>query len=231
MAQPHDNSAAGEALAQTLLAASTGINDGAARCLAERLFNWQPASVPVTLQALAAELQQDEALQQILGVLRWRFLTRPETQLPEHGCAAPVGFAISGALSDLLIHYCAAPGQLPLREAADAREQHLQAVQQLWRGFTTGFRRLAESDALFRWPGCDQLLLQSIWHDALGYSGAALIRRSLSATTLSDFSGIDDEEMRNACLHSALALGRTLMLAADHIADEEALVARIRQAA
>ena len=67
MAQPHDNSAAGEALAQTLLAASTGINDGAARCLAERLFNWQPASVPVTL---AAELQQDEALQQILGVLR-----------------------------------------------------------------------------------------------------------------------------------------------------------------
>ncbi|MDU6440586.1 MAG: S-methyl-5-thioribose kinase, partial [Pantoea sp.] len=47
---------------------------------------------------------------------------------------------------------------------------------------------------------------------------------------VADMKLIKDEAMRTECIRSCITLGRTLILAADHIEDAEALIARIRQA-
>jgi len=231
MAQHSTSSATtGDNLAQRLLATSPLSASSAARDKAQQLFSWQKTSVPAALQPLVAELVQDGALQRILAALRWRFLTCTETRLPESALMVPTGFAVSQPLTDLLLHYCVAPGWLSPREAADAREQRLLEIQQFWRAFAEHFHQQIAGDPLFSEPGYCPLLLQAIWHDAIGYSGAALIQRVLSAEKLNELAAISDTEMQTACYQHVLTLGRTLMLAAGHIADEEALVARIRQA-
>jgi 5-methylthioribose kinase len=208
---------------------------------------------PEALEPLVASLRHDDALRIAVAGLKHRFFANAEALLhgdihsgsifvadgslksidAEFGYFGPIGFDVGTALGNLLINYCGLPGLLAPREAADGREQRLSDVRDVWIAFAHRFLELAEAkttDVAMAYPGYAQAFLRKVWADTIGYCGTELIRRTVGMSHVADMKLIKDEAMRTECIRNAITLGRTLILAADHIEDVEALLARIRQA-
>lgn len=208
---------------------------------------------PEALEPLVASLRHDDALRIAVAGLKHRFFANAEALLhgdihsgsifvadgslkaidAEFGYFGPIGFDVGTALGNLLINYCGLPGLLAPREAADGREQRLSDVRDVWNAFAHRFLELAEAkttDVAMAYPGYAQAFLRKVWADTIGYCGTELIRRTVGMSHVADMKLIKDEAMRTECIRNAITLGRTLILAADHIEDVEALLARIRQA-
>lgn len=212
--------------------------------LAQQLLThavWRAPDQPVTLAGDQSDSpfsfsrtpawQQDKAQRLALASLQLRFLTHCETRLAS-GHHGPMGFDVGSALADLLINYCGLPGLLPPREAADAREQRLSDVHALWDSFAHHFVAQFGQHPQDEFAGTEAagLFLQQVWTDAIGYCAVGLLRRSAGAARLADFCAIRDDAMRADCVSHCRTLGSALLLAAPHIADADALIARIRQA-
>ena len=210
-------------------------------------------SYPQALEPLVASLRDDEALRIAVAGLKHRFFAHAEALLhgdihsgsifvadnslkaidAEFGYFGPIGFDVGTALGNLLINYCGLPGLLAPREAAEGRELRLNDVREVWNTFAARFLALAQektTDVALACPGYAQAFLRKVWADTIGYCGTELIRRTVGMSHVADMKLIKDEAMRTECIRSCITLGRTLILAADHIEDAEALIARIRQA-
>jgi len=210
-------------------------------------------SYPQALEPLAASLRSDDALKIAVAGLKHRFFAHAEALLhgdihsgsifvadgslkaidAEFGYFGPIGFDVGTALGNLLINYCGLPGLLAPREAAEGRELRLNDVREVWNTFAARFLALAEektTDVAMAWPGYAQAFLRKVWADTIGYCGTELIRRTVGMSHVADMKLIKDEAMRTECIRSCITLGRTLILAADHVEDVDALIARIRQA-
>ncbi|WP_413721489.1 S-methyl-5-thioribose kinase [Sodalis sp. RH24] len=207
---------------------------------------------PPSLTDEVAAIQGDSALKAAVAGLKHRFLSQAQALLhgdvhsgsifvaagrlkvidAEFGYYGPMGFDLGTAMGNLLLNYCGLPGLLALREAAGAREQRLRDVRALWQAFAEGFLGLAvekSRDIMLAEPGYARRFLQQVWTDAVGYCGTELIRRTIGFAHVADLDTITDEAMRHQCQRQALSLGKTLILAAAHIPDVDALLARIRQ--
>ncbi|CCK07974.1 5-methylthioribose kinase [Cronobacter sakazakii 696] len=150
----------------------------------------------------------------------------------EFGYFGPVGFDVGTAIGNLLLNYCGAPGQLGIREAADAREQRLIDIATLWHTFTERFQTLAREktrDAALAEPGYASEFLKKVWADAIGFAGTELIRRSVGLSHVADIDTIRDEEMKLSCLRHAIGLGKALILLAPRIESADEFIARVRQ--
>ncbi len=226
--------------------------------ITEDLFFTEPYRVhernayPPALEAEVASLRGDGALKAAVAGLKHRFFSKAEALLhgdvhsgsvfvaegrlkvidAEFGFYGPIGFDLGVAIGNLLLNYCGLPGLLAMREAAAGREQRLRDARELWLAFNEGFLALAAeqtADVMLAEPGYAQQFLSQVWQDAVGYCGTELIRRTIGFAHVADLDGITDEAMRHECQRHALSLGRTLILAAAHIPDADALIARIRQ--
>lgn len=226
--------------------------------ITEELFFNEPYEVherngyPRALEPLVATLRTDDELRHKVAGLKHRFLSNAEALLhgdvhsgsifvaegslkvidAEFGYYGPIGFDVGSALGNLLLNYCALPGLLAPREAADVREKRLNDVRITWQSFAEEFLTLAAEksrDRALAYPGYAAEFLKKIWRDTLGYCGTEAIRRTVGMSQIADFKSIQDEAMKVECFRQAIALGRMLILAADHIEDIEALIARVRQ--
>lgn len=197
-------------------------------------------------------LRDDRALKLAVAGLKHGFLSKAEALLhgdihsgsifvaegrlkaidAEFGFYGPIGFDVGTAIGNLLLNYCGLPGLLAPREAAAGRERRLEDIRTLWQTFSTRFLALRDnesSDPALAESGYAALFLQQVWRDAVGYCGTELIRRTIGLAHVADLDGIQEAEARLACQRHAISLGRTLVLAAPHIADVDALLARVRQ--
>lgn len=197
-------------------------------------------------------LRDDRALKLAVAGLKHGFLSKAEALLhgdihsgsifvaegrlkaidAEFGFYGPIGFDVGTAIGNLLLNYCGLPGLLAPREAAAGRERRLEDIRTLWQTFSARFLALSESescDPALAESGYAALFLQQVWRDAVGYCGTELIRRTIGLAHVADLDGIQETEARLACQRHAISLGRTLVLAAPHIADVDALLARVRQ--
>lgn len=213
----------------------------------------QRNNYPAALEPLVASLRHDNALRIAVAALKHRFFANAEALLhgdihsgsifvaegslkaidAEFGYFGPIGFDVGTAIGNLLINYCGLPGLVAPREAADAREQRLADVHDIWSTFSARFLQLAKektTDIALGYPGYAQAFLRKVWADTIGYCGTELIRRTVGMSHVADMKLIKDVAMRTECLRNAITLGRTLILAADHVEDVDALIARIRQA-
>ncbi|ROR06768.1 S-methyl-5-thioribose kinase [Erwinia sp. JUb26] len=207
---------------------------------------------PRELERLAEALRDDEELKVAVAGLKHRFFSHAEALLhgdihsgsifvaegrlkvidAEFGFYGPIGFDIGTAIGNLLISYCAAPGLLVPREAADAREQRLNDVRDTWNSFAEGFLALAaekSTDRALATPGYAREFLGKVWRDTIGYCGTELIRRTVGMSQVADIKNIDDRAMQVECVRQAITLGRSLILLANHVPDIDALIMRIRQ--
>ncbi|MDY4326375.1 S-methyl-5-thioribose kinase [Pectobacterium brasiliense] len=197
-------------------------------------------------------LRDDRALKLAVAGLKHGFLSKAEALLhgdihsgsifvaegrlkaidAEFGFYGPIGFDVGTAIGNLLLNYCGLPGLLAPREAAAGRERRLEDIRTLWQTFSARFLALSESescDPALVESGYAALFLQQVWRDAVGYCGTELIRRTIGLAHVADLDSIQEAEARLACQRYAISLGRTLVLAAPHIADVDALLARVRQ--
>ncbi len=207
---------------------------------------------PATLESFVAELRNDNELKIAVAELKHRFLSHAQALLhgdihsgsifvtqdslkaidAEFGFYGPIGFDVGTAIGNLLINYCALPGLLSAREAADGREQRLTDVREVWQAFASRFLELAAAktrDQALAWPGYAEVFLQQVLRDTIGFCGTELIRRTVGISQVADIKKIASEPMRDECLRHAISLGRALILAAPHIQDIDALIARVRQ--
>ncbi|KAA9002466.1 S-methyl-5-thioribose kinase [Affinibrenneria salicis] len=152
----------------------------------------------------------------------------------EFGFYGPIGFDVGSALGNLLLNYCGLPGLLRADAAGVAREQRLQDVRALWQTFSDRFLALCGSECrepALGAPGYAGRFLQQVWHDALGYCGTELIRRTIGLAHVADLDGIVDGDARAAAQRHALALGRVLIITAPQLADMQALLDAVRRCA
>jgi len=207
---------------------------------------------PPELEEFVATLRDDAELKIAVAGLKHRFLSQAEALLhgdihsgsifvtqdslkaidAEFGFYGPIGFDVGTALGNLLINYCALPGLLAAREAADGREQRLTDVREVWQAFAGRFLALAAEktrDQALAYPGYGEAFLQKVLQDTIGFCGTELIRRTVGISQVADIKKIDHQPMREECLRHAISLGKTLILAAPHVQDIDALIARIRQ--
>ena len=150
----------------------------------------------------------------------------------EFGYFGPIGFDVGTAIGNLLLNFCGLPGHLGIRDAAAAREQRLTDIQELWNTFAERFQALANEktrDAALGAPGYASAFLKKVWHDAIGFCGTELIRRSVGLSHVADIDTIQDKAMRHECLRHAITLGKALIVIAERIDSAEELVARVRQ--
>ncbi|MBA5205991.1 S-methyl-5-thioribose kinase [Pectobacterium aroidearum] len=197
-------------------------------------------------------LRDDKALKLAVAGLKHGFLSKAEALLhgdihsgsifvaegrlkaidAEFGFYGPIGFDVGTAIGNLLLNYCGLPGLLAPREAAAGRERRLEDIRTLWQTFSARFLALSDNesrDPALAESGYAALFLQQVWRDAVGYCGTELIRRTIGLAHVADLDSIQETEARLACQRHAISLGRTLVLAAPHIADVDALLARVRQ--
>ncbi|MFH8133542.1 S-methyl-5-thioribose kinase [Pantoea osteomyelitidis] len=209
-------------------------------------------SYPAALEDLVVGLRHDHPLKIAVAGLKHRFFADAEALLhgdihsgsifvadgslkaidAEFGYFGPIGFDVGTALGNLLINYCALPGLLAPREAAEGRELRLNDVREVWNTFAARFLALAAektTDVALAYPGYAQTFLRKVWIDSVGYCGTELIRRTVGMSHVADMKNISDEAMRTECIRSAITLGKTLIIAAPYIDDIDALIARIRQ--
>jgi len=207
---------------------------------------------PPALEEYVATLRADTELKIAVAGLKHRFLSHAEALLhgdihsgsifvkqdslkaidAEFGFYGPIGFDVGTALGNLLLNYCALPGLLAAREAAAGREQRLTDVREVWQAFAGRFLALVAEktrDQALAYPGYGAAFLQKVLQDAIGFCGTELIRRSVGLSSVADMQSIDHQPMREECLRHAISLGKTLILAAPHVQDIDALIARIRQ--
>jgi len=197
-------------------------------------------------------LRQDKALRLAVAGLKQGFLSKAQALLhgdvhsgsifvakgklkvidAEFGFYGPIGFDVGSVIGNLLLNYCGLPGLLPPRDAADAREQRLKDIHQLWIGFSERFLALAKQhtrDSSLAVEGYAELFLQQVLADAVGYAGSELIRRTIGLAHVADLDSIDDEGMRLHCQQQALKLGRSLILSVDLLGNIDDVIARVRQ--
>ncbi|RWR02575.1 methylthioribose kinase [[Pantoea] beijingensis] len=209
---------------------------------------------PLALEEQAAELRDDAELKIAVAGLKHHFFSHAEALLhgdihsgsvfvtpnslkaidAEFGFYGPIGFDVGTAIGNLLLNYCALPGLLSPREAADAREQRLADVRELWNAFAERFLSLAKEksrDHALAYPGYAAAFLQKVWQDTIGFCGTEAIRRTVGMSQIADMTQIDNAVMRTECLRNAIVLGRSLILAAKHVENIDALIARVRQSA
>lgn len=195
-------------------------------------------------------LREDRALKRAVAALKHGFLTKAEALLhgdvhsgsifvaegklkvidAEFGFYGPIGFDVGSALGNLLLNYCGVPGLLGAEAAKIARSQRLEECVTLWRTFAERFTVLCAEqgrEPALAADGYAELFLRQVWHDAVGYCGSELIRRTIGLAHVADLDSIADNQARLTAKRHALALGRALIVEAGDIADPKALLTRI----
>lgn len=174
-------------------------------------------------------------------------ITESDTRVidPEFAFYGPMGFDIGKLLGNLLLSYFSQDGHEARPGERDAyRDWILHIVEEVWTLLARRFVALwdgprrgdAYPPALFAGPaGADSLraaqagFMRALLTDALGYAGAAMIRRTLGLAHNIDFELIADPDRRAACERLNLELARELILGAPSIPGWAEVTARARQ--
>ncbi|AWB44012.1 S-methyl-5-thioribose kinase [Paenibacillus sp. CAA11] len=183
----------------------------------------------------AEALWEDHELHLEVALLREKFLTHGEALLhgdlhtgsifitqestkvidPEFAFYGPMGFDIGAVLANLLLNYCAQPGWSPDENVlSERRSWLLKSVEEVWQQFETNFRKVWNQDALdplAKTPGYQDIYLQKVLRDTIGYTGAKMIRRIVGLSHVADVDTISDDTLRHEAKVAALHIGKALI--------------------
>ncbi|MCG7384866.1 S-methyl-5-thioribose kinase [Paenibacillus sp. ACRRY] len=183
----------------------------------------------------AEALRTDGSLHLEVALLREKFLTHGQALLhgdlhtgsifatpestkvidPEFAFYGPIGFDVGAVLANLLLNYASLPGWIQNEiELRDRETLMLDMVRDVWNEFETRFRALWESDLVdpvAKAPGYQDLYVQQLFRDSIGFAGAKMVRRIVGLAHVADIDTIQDATERERAQRKALAIGKTLI--------------------
>ncbi|MDP9698864.1 S-methyl-5-thioribose kinase [Paenibacillus polysaccharolyticus] len=183
----------------------------------------------------AEALRTDEALHLEIALLREKFLTHGQALLhgdlhtgsifvtsestkvidPEFAFYGPMGFDVGAVLANLLLHYVSLSGRFQDQSTRNKRETELlDMVRDVWTEFDTRFRALwttALVDPMAKTPGYQDLYVQQLFRDTIGFTGAKMVRRIVGLAHVADIDTLTDTAERERAQRKALAVGKALI--------------------
>ncbi|WP_339837392.1 S-methyl-5-thioribose kinase [Paenibacillus sp. FSL R7-0272] len=189
----------------------------------------------------AKALRTDEALHLEIALLREKFLTHGQALLhgdlhtgsifvtsestkvidPEFAFYGPMGFDVGAVLANLLLHYVSLSGRFQDQSTRNKRETELlDMVRDVWTEFDTRFRALwttALVDPMAKTPGYQDLYVQQLFRDTIGFAGAKMVRRIVGLAHVADIDTITDATEREHAQRKALAVGKALIKNNRHV--------------
>ncbi|WP_434752011.1 S-methyl-5-thioribose kinase [Paenibacillus amylolyticus] len=189
----------------------------------------------------AETLRTDESLHLEIALLREKFLTHGQALLhadlhtgsifvtsestkvidPEFAFYGPMGFDVGAVLANLLLHYVSLSGRFQDQSARNERETELLGmVRDVWTEFETRFRALWASDLIdpmAKTQGYQDLYVQQLFRDTIGFSGAKMVRRIVGLAHVADIDTITDAADRERAQRKALAIGKALIMNNRHV--------------
>ncbi|MER2490645.1 S-methyl-5-thioribose kinase [Catenovulum sediminis] len=206
------------------------------------------------LESEVQKIQSDPHLQAKVALLKYKFLNQAQALLhgdvhsgsvfvnesstkvidAEFGFYGPIAFDVGSVIGNLLLNYAGQPGLSETHVAQVYRQYLLDQIRQIWFTFAAEFARLmaAETtDVAFQVAEYQQLALQQIFVDAIGYAGTELIRRTIGLAHVADLDNIESTEQRAECELGALKLGQALIKNASELDDIEAVIQCIEKLA
>lgn len=201
----------------------------------------QNNSYEAAIEDEAEALRTDEALHLEIAILRDKFLTHGQALLhgdlhtgsifvtpestkvidPEFGFYGPMGFDVGAVLANLLLHYVSLSGRISEHSARKERETELlDMVRDVWTEFETRFRALWASDLvdpMAKTSGYQNLYVQQLFRDTIGFTGAKMVRRIVGLAHVADIDTITDAAERERAQRKALAVGKALIKNNRHV--------------
>ncbi|CAM9692751.1 unnamed protein product [Ectocarpus sp. 6 AP-2014] len=184
------------------------------------------------LDEAAAALRTDVPLRLNASRLKQKFMTSCEASPPRYTAVidpefafyGPMGFDLGALIANILLAYCAVPGN---GQGGDYAEWLLEQVSTVWTSFKGAFLELWSDEELHKgqaylramYPDTKGLedaqaqYMQMLWQDTLGFAGMKMIRRVVGISHVEDLDGIKDRAARARCESHALALGKRLVMA------------------
>lgn len=171
-------------------------------------------------------------------------VTDEETRVidPEFAFYGPMAFDVGMLIANFWMSYFSQAGHEHAGSRNAMRKYLLDVAAETWSVFRAEFSRLWRSErtgmlyarSLFEDRndplGAEQALdhvLNTLWHDLLGFAGVEIHRRILGLAHNADFETIEDEKARAACEAPALRLGRHLLVNRHRIHSMDEVNARV----
>ncbi|MCM3631186.1 S-methyl-5-thioribose kinase [Paenibacillus glycanilyticus] len=193
-------------------------------------------NIEAAIEDAAAALTEDKALHLEVALLREKFLTSAQALLhgdlhtgsvfatpestkvidPEFAYYGPIGFDIGAVIANLLLNYAGQGHWIDdEKELADFRSYLLETVRDTWTKFEQKFRALWNEHGVDRianeTPGYQDLYLNRLLQDAIGYAGCKMVRRIVGLAHVADIATIPDAAARERAQRLALAIGTSLI--------------------
>ncbi|MGO4529363.1 S-methyl-5-thioribose kinase [Paenibacillus sp. 2TAF8] len=183
----------------------------------------------------AEALRTDEVLHLEIALLREKFLTHGQALLhgdlhtgsifvtpestkvidPEFAFYGPMGFDVGAVLANLLLHYVSLSGRFQDQSTRNTREKELlDMVRDVWTEFDTRFRALWSTDLIdpmAKTPGYQNMYVQQLFRDTIGFTGAKMVRRIVGLAHVADIDTLTDAAERERAQRKALAVGKALI--------------------
>ncbi|WP_152394691.1 S-methyl-5-thioribose kinase [Paenibacillus guangzhouensis] len=163
------------------------------------------------------------------------FITEQSTKVidPEFAYYGPMGFDIAAVLSNLAMNYI---GQEFWSKSSEARASYrnylVETLRDIWDTFDTNFRALWNEhavDPLAHTPGYQDLYMQRLLQDAIGFAGCKMIRRTIGLAHVADIDTISDAAVKERTERLALAIGRTLIMEHRQVKSFDLLIDTLEQ--
>ncbi|MBT2284652.1 S-methyl-5-thioribose kinase [Paenibacillus polymyxa] len=145
------------------------------------------------------------------------FVTPESTKVidPEFAYYGPMGFDVGAVLANLLLNYASLPGWI--QDETDLREREtllLNMVRDVWTEFESRFRALWVNDLvdpMAKTPGYQDLYVQQLFRDSIGFAGAKMVRRIVGLAHVADIDTIPNATEREHAQRKALSIGKALI--------------------
>lgn len=136
------------------------------------------------------------------------FVDEQQTKVidPEFAFYGPIGFDIGLFLANLIVQ--------AITRSGEERELIVQDITQTWQVFEEQFSSLWESDGIETYKttaGYREYAIEKIFHDAIGFAGCELIRRTIGLAHVRDLDDIADESTRIDRKRQTLKAGEALI--------------------
>ncbi|KAM7250256.1 hypothetical protein ACFE04_022139 [Oxalis oulophora] len=172
-------------------------------------------------------------------------VTQDSTQVidPEFAFYGPIGFDIGAFIGNLILAFFAQDGHADQGNDRKAyKEWILKTIEETWNLFYKKFTALwienkdGPGDAylpeIFNNPEIQQLArekyVKDLFHDALGFGAAKMIRRIVGVSHVEDFESIKDTEKRATCERQALDVAKWLLKEREKLSGISEVITAIR---